>query len=146
MGLQGLRISSLFVLLSIIFLFACNGGPVQINIHDAETFAAADIDSMTTDTNTGAENGVSDSFTKDDYAMPDNDASTNPCLGEGEYGKDDPSSPVYCCSDLKQIPCDDLDASAGQCVKCTGAFYCTYCWDGKCGKGENLCNCPIDCK
>lgn len=25
-------------------------------------------------------------------------------------------------------------------------FYCTQCGDGTCGAGENLCNCPQDCK
>ncbi|MBN2493293.1 MAG: dockerin type I repeat-containing protein [Deltaproteobacteria bacterium] len=66
------------------------------------------------------------------------------CLGEGE-GFEDFNTEGYCCEGLTAIPDYFLD-EGGQCVgpNCP-CMVCTYCGDGECGLGENICNCPRDC-
>lgn len=66
------------------------------------------------------------------------------CTKEGE------SMPVYpghkCCEGLKPISC--IKPANGICPSrpCAGAVYCARCGNGICGPGENMCNCPRDCK
>jgi len=64
------------------------------------------------------------------------------CVGEGEEG-----GLLYdiCCLGLNKIanswPADN------QCMtEMHVSFICTYCGNGVCEKGENVCNCPQDCK
>lgn len=67
-----------------------------------------------------------------------------PCVEEGESIPASPAGSV-CCSGLESISCEKPD-STGKCPgSCSGADVCTKCGDGKCGKGENKCNCPRDC-
>jgi len=64
-----------------------------------------------------------------------------PCAAEGW-----PSYvPLECCEGLVSSSCDAPDAQ-GQCQKCFSHTVCTKCNDGVCGPGENICNCPQDCK
>lgn len=63
------------------------------------------------------------------------------CIPEGKFGKDG----LDCCEGLGKISCD-YEESDGKCQKCTDVFVCAKCGDGKCGTGENKCNCPQDCK
>jgi hypothetical protein len=71
-----------------------------------------------------------------------------PCAREGEliYNQD---ASTYserekpCCSGLKGISYSYF--SGGLCTNASNMI-CTNCGDGICGKGENGCNCPSDCK
>ncbi len=65
------------------------------------------------------------------------------CVPEGEEQVVYPGSPS-CCPDLTAIPCDYPDTD-DTCIPCTGGAICANCWDGTCGLGENICNCPGDC-
>lgn len=65
------------------------------------------------------------------------------CVGEGGSVPVVPGAPE-CCPGLVKVPCDKPDEH-GECSMCVGASLCTYCGDGECGTGENLCNCPSDC-
>ena len=71
-------------------------------------------------------------------------ASPLACVGEGQ------TMPVYpgysCCSGLIAIPPNAPDIN-GVCPTqpLVGASVCTKCGVGICGRGENLCNCQIDC-
>lgn len=67
------------------------------------------------------------------------------CTTEGESYSVVPDY-LPCCEGLKPISCERPDNS-GHCPPgCVGAAYCTKCGDNNCGKGENKCNCPEDCK
>jgi len=79
------------------------------------------------------------------------------CLGEGE-GIGHAISPegleevakqkdVLCCEGLTKVSDSIRPDSAGKCEQVIGyaGSVCTYCGDGVCGKGENACNCPLDC-
>ena len=53
-----------------------------------------------------------------------------------------------CCSGLNKMPPESLD-DRGVCIRPIGTalqYVCTKCGDGICGKKENICNCPNDCK
>jgi hypothetical protein len=65
------------------------------------------------------------------------------CIGEGESGPVIPDGPG-CCEGLIRISCGE-PGPEGICGMVDGAFCCTYCGDGDCGTGENVCNCPEDC-
>jgi hypothetical protein len=67
------------------------------------------------------------------------------CVGAGGSIPVVPNAPS-CCPGLAPIGCDRPDA-AGQCQGgCVGASVCAACGDGVCGPGENVCNCPADCR
>jgi hypothetical protein len=70
------------------------------------------------------------------------------CLGEGKGG----GSPILskldlgCCPGLKKISADMGVDAQGVCRQAIdGGVVCAKCGDGKCGIGENKCNCPSDC-
>ena len=70
------------------------------------------------------------------------------CLGEGKGG----GSPILskldlgCCPGLKKIAGNMGVDAEGVCHPAIdGGFVCAKCGDGKCGIGENKCNCPSDC-
>lgn len=70
------------------------------------------------------------------------------CLGEGKGG----GSPILskldlgCCPGLKKIAGNmGVDADGVCHPAIDGGFVCAKCGDGKCGIGENKCNCPSDC-
>lgn len=65
------------------------------------------------------------------------------CVEEGGSVPVVPDAPE-CCEGLVKVPCDKPDAE-GHCQPCAGASMCTYCGDGECGTGENVCNRPSDC-
>jgi len=65
------------------------------------------------------------------------------CILEGESGPVTPDGPE-CCEGLTTISCAEV-TSEGLCAERTGVFCCSYCGDGACGTGENICNCPEDC-
>ena len=58
--------------------------------------------------------------------------------------------PIYpgyvCCSGLKAINPVKPNNKNKCPANLVGAAICTYCGDGKCGLGENKCNCNKDCK
>ena len=66
------------------------------------------------------------------------------CVAEGESVPVVPGAPE-CCKGLVKIPCDKPDGN-GVCQGCAGAAVCAACGDNVCGLGENVCNCPSDCK
>jgi hypothetical protein len=69
-----------------------------------------------------------------------------PSLSCTEEGGILPVYPGYhCCPGLTAVPPNqpDVNGNCGQTL--LGASICTKCGDGSCGKGENLCNCPVDC-
>lgn len=66
------------------------------------------------------------------------------CVGEGQ--KLDPATNQMCCAGLTAIAIAEMDATTGQCYFAKDAALCTACGNGVCGIGENLCNCPQDCK
>ncbi|MBU1204711.1 MAG: DNRLRE domain-containing protein [Nanoarchaeota archaeon] len=71
------------------------------------------------------------------------------CVGEGEKGSvfnADPNDDV-CCAGLEKIK-DSVPISypVKGCALSRSGFVCTNCGDGRCGLGENYCNCPEDCK
>lgn len=81
----------------------------------------------------------------------------NECMPEGKIYMGDFSGDDQCCdglvavADCEEIPvdCDPNDPDCNgsftcNCPKCY-CFVCTACGNGKCGVGENKCNCPEDC-
>jgi len=91
----------------------------------------------------------------------DNCDSNNPvsCIKEGEKGSmfdDNPNNDV-CCVGLGKVqdsytteegvsyPMENPYYPTKGCLLIRGNFVCTNCGDGKCGLGENKCNCPEDC-
>ena len=64
------------------------------------------------------------------------------CIPEGGTV---PLIPDYpdCCEGLTLI--DQAIYIDGGCIPVGGQGVCTFCGDGICGLGENLCNCPEDC-
>jgi len=67
----------------------------------------------------------------------------NTCIGEGEEGSRFNND--ICCSGLSKI--DNSRKAGDTCVAPSdGSFVCSYCGNGICGRGENECNCKIDCK
>ena len=66
------------------------------------------------------------------------------CVPEGGWfsivGPDD----NQCCEGLTPIQSAVYDAATGMCMAAS-ALVCTYCGNGECGLGENICNCPEDC-
>jgi len=65
------------------------------------------------------------------------------CIGEGEKGSI--ISNDVCCPGLTQIA-NSWPADSGCIAPTDGSFICSYCGNGICGKGENICNCLKDCK
>ena len=73
------------------------------------------------------------------------------CLDVAEEGVDPqgeaPVAPRVCCEGLTRVPVykgsilrlDECQIAPG------GRFLCIRCGDGRCGKGENVCNCSADC-
>lgn len=77
------------------------------------------------------------------------------CIKEGEKGSTGCGSPdceEICCSGLTKISDARFIPAVGGngCELGMGSagpiFICAYCGNGVCGKGENKCNCPGDCK
>ncbi len=69
----------------------------------------------------------------------------NRCKKEGEFVDIAKPVPEQCCANLKPAPV----ALPPACVPQPGAKYiCVRCGDKKCNKakGENICNCPVDCQ
>ncbi len=67
------------------------------------------------------------------------------CAGEGQTDNIISNSFTGCCSGLTKIT--NSFSSGNTCTASTiSSYICTYCGDGVCGKGENACNCPSDCK
>lgn len=64
------------------------------------------------------------------------------CIQEGKTGPVI-QFPPSCCTGLKKISV--AVANGDMCIMNAGSFLCTKCGDGKCGTGENACNCPADC-
>ena len=70
-----------------------------------------------------------------------NPCETEPeCIKEGEWGW----PLAVCCEGLKNM--GNSRPVNGVCTSYKNpSFVCTNCGDGKCGLGENYCNCPEDC-
>ncbi|MFC2162948.1 hypothetical protein ACFLRF_04645 [Candidatus Altiarchaeota archaeon] len=96
--------------------------------------------SSTTTTLGGGPSPTSTSTTSTTLAGP---TTTLACVAEGGSKPLVPGAPL-CCPGLTGIGCDSPGAG-GECDPCTGAIICTYCGNGDCGAGENICNCPADC-
>lgn len=63
------------------------------------------------------------------------------CIKEGEWGW----PLAVCCEGLKNV--GNSEPVNGVCTSYKNpSFVCTNCGNGICGKGENECNCPEDCK
>ncbi|MDD4628829.1 MAG: S-layer homology domain-containing protein [Candidatus Peribacteraceae bacterium] len=75
------------------------------------------------------------------------------CIGEGQrsglasYSEQGVFPELQCCSGLNKIGIA-VESSGGLCTDSLGGFLCTKsaCGDGVCGKDENRCNCPDDCR
>ena len=68
---------------------------------------------------------------------------TRECIGEGKKGS--MLNNDACCEGLSRI--SNSFVSGNNCIAPTdGSFVCTQCGNGACGRGENKCNCPIDCQ
>ena len=88
-------------------------------------------------------------------AEPSDAAPQSPvCIQEADEGvdaQDDVAdvtdAPRTCCEGLTRVPVykssiirlDECQLAGG------GRFSCVQCGNGRCGKGENVCNCPADC-
>lgn len=70
------------------------------------------------------------------------------CFGEGEGVLMWSGSDIKCCSGLTKIghPNGYSESGSGCAMLLKNGNICTYCGNGVCGKGENTCNCPSDCK
>ena len=65
------------------------------------------------------------------------------CSGEGEIiSLLDPAQ--VCCPGLTTIEAAE-PLPGGGCMSIADVAVCTFCGDGACGLGENICNCPADC-
>jgi hypothetical protein len=64
------------------------------------------------------------------------------CAGEGEIIS--LLAGESCCPGLIMIEAAE-PLPGGGCMATADIAVCTYCGDGACGLGENLCNCPVDC-
>jgi len=64
------------------------------------------------------------------------------CIPEGDMGSG--FVPTPCCLGLAVISCSE-PMPGGGCMTMSDCFVCTFCGDGICGPGENVCNCPDDC-
>lgn len=67
------------------------------------------------------------------------------CIGAGQPVASTPGAPA-CCAGLTAIGCDQPAADGTCSAKCLGASICAACGNGRCGNGENSCNCPADCR
>ncbi|MCX6789295.1 MAG: hypothetical protein NTZ42_01635 [Candidatus Gribaldobacteria bacterium] len=83
--------------------------------------------------------------------QPANNQPTTNCGKEGVifYNPDDTRN--ICCAGLQAVYTQNTYYADGQENTCAlGAtprnVVCTACGNGVCGKGENQCNCPADCK
>jgi subtilisin family serine protease len=62
------------------------------------------------------------------------------CIKEGNTGIEGEDE---CCEGLSEISnCSGDETMCG----CGPGFICTYCGNGECGLGENVCNCSADCE
>ncbi|MCA9640783.1 MAG: hypothetical protein H6718_21320 [Polyangiaceae bacterium] len=64
------------------------------------------------------------------------------CVAEGNQRSGKTFDPP-CCEGLVQVSLT-LDKQA--CAAAPDANVCAKCGDGACGSGEDVCNCPADCK
>lgn len=79
-----------------------------------------------------------------DTAAPPVDGSTT-CLPEG--GKfTNANTKGKCCGKLVPVSAKIPDGKGGCLSPNCPCYVCTNCGDNTCGKGENSCNCPKDCK
>jgi len=78
------------------------------------------------------------------FLFNSNNPNKESCVKEGESGNARTYSIKKCCQGLTEIKLDS--PINGECEKVMDGFGCTKCGDGICGKGENYCNCPGDCK
>lgn len=78
----------------------------------------------------------------DDDVFDDGDIEPE-CIEEGGEGPTGPGLPT-CCDGLESVSCAEVGPD-GSCGAPTGVICCTYCGDGVCGLGENVCNCSDDC-
>lgn len=74
----------------------------------------------------------------------------NPCVEEGGAAgwSESRGYDLVCCSGLTRIDGRTFLNSDGQCESFAGfdfGLVCTYCGNGICGPGENICNCEADC-
>jgi len=69
---------------------------------------------------------------------------TDDCVEEGGSVPVVPDAPE-CCPGLELIPCGGPNPDGTCNPMCVGASICAYCGNNVCGKGENVCNCPVDC-
>ena len=91
-------------------------------------------------TNCGDDNcGTGENFCNcpDDCPVPD-------CTAEGDSHGVYPGAPS-CCPGLNGIGCGGPDDDGLCLLECTGGTICSFCPNGRCGPGENICNCPQDC-
>ena len=69
-----------------------------------------------------------------------------PCYKEGgKFQKWGGDPNVMCCTSLVAIK-DCVPAGTGCACPSCPCYTCALCGNGKCGTGENWCNCPKDCK
>lgn len=68
------------------------------------------------------------------------------CVKEGLKGNY--FSGQECCSESVELTTNDLFSDKSECspVTTNGSFICGKCGNGICGLGENICNCPEDCR
>ena len=68
------------------------------------------------------------------------------CIPEGGVGRAIPPPGQRCCDGLVSVM-RAISAADGMCIATqNGGFVCTKCGrDGRCGAGENSCNCRTDC-
>ena len=75
---------------------------------------------------------------------PEDCSTTTECITEGGMGGTMLPDGPDCCPGLTQTDCSE-PGPAGTCMTMTDVFCCSYCGDGTCGLGENVCRCPSDC-
>ena len=51
---------------------------------------------------------------------------------------------ISCCAGLTPAPA--MNSAAGECTTATSTSVCIDCPNNICGPGENICNCPSDCR
>lgn len=133
------------VLVVVVLLCACGSGKTAVeHYHDSQDVSAPDAISGLQDLDRGDGEIVfpMDALAEATDVEEDSSAEVITCGKEGEvFARDDP----HCCEGLVVIPNSEPDEKGNCGMVVFPSTVCANCYDGICGIGENVCNCPEDC-